>query len=283
LLQRQGDLEKAIAEFQKSRVVDPVYTFAQINLKEVQRLLILRQKPVVIDDFRYLPTKNEESLVQELRSTARIISKVSDGNIMGAGWVVKREENCLWVLTNRHIVSDPKSQRTSDKIEVEFYSRLSDNRRPRYLASIANISPIDDLDLAILKVTGAPKDIQQLTMQPGQVPLMTPIKIIGHPIIAGNWSAVSGEIINYSEQDELFAIANTTVAEGNSGGPVLNTQNQVIGMFVKIRNEGDINPRIGNIIIKGSLSATGKIGLAYRIDIVMSKLRVWKILNSTQP
>ena len=89
-------------------------------------------------------------------------------------------------------------------------------------------------------------------------------------------------MINYSEQTPLLPIGNTTVAEGDSGGPVINEQQQVIGMMVGVRNEGDVSPTMKDVNLKNISSSTGKVGLAYRIEIVIAKLRSWQILTSTQ-
>ncbi|NER28338.1 MAG: tetratricopeptide repeat protein, partial [Symploca sp. SIO1C4] len=284
-LKRQGKLDEAIAEYKRSIALDSNYVTAQNNLKEAERLLALRRNPqtLAIGDQKYLPSEEEEPLVKVLRSTARIIAKVSEDNSIGTGWVVKRQSNTVWIVTNRHVISDRQSKRPSDKIEVEFFSELSDEERPRYNAEIEVMTDANDseLDLAVLKVEGIPKDIQPLKFRAGRVRRNTPVRVIGHPFnVDEPWNSASGEVTNYYKDSSMLPI-DANVAEGNSGGPVINEQMEVIAVMVRIRNNRDLaldlnqpSPNISQFS-----EATGGIGLAYRIDIVLDKLRQWRILN----
>ncbi|NET07865.1 MAG: tetratricopeptide repeat protein, partial [Symploca sp. SIO2B6] len=299
LLRQQGKLEAAIAkiedaiaEYELSIALDNNFVTAQNNLREAKRLAILWSnlqpvtasfQPIVIDDWKHLPSEEEEPLVNVLRSTARIIAEVSEGSFIGTGWVVKRQGNTLWIVTNRHVISDRQSKRPSDKIEVEFFSELPDEKRPRYDAMIEEMTDANDLklDLAVLKVTGIPDDIQPLKFRAGRVRRNTPVRVIGHPFnVDEPWNSASGEVTNYYQDSPMLPI-DANVAEGNSGGPVINKQMEVIAVMVRIRNNRDLaldlnqpSPNISQFS-----EATGGIGLAYRIDIVLDKLRQWRILN----
>ena len=70
-------------------------------------------------------------------------------------------------------------------------------------------------------------------------------------------------------------------AQGNSGGPVVDSENKVIGIMVTIRTTSDIavasdRPTLN---LNANQPATGGVGLAYRIDIVVEKLREWGIID----
>jgi len=86
--------------------------------------------------------------------------------------------------------------------------------------------------------------------------------------------------MNYSPNDSLMPI-DAYVAEGNSGGPVINSQRQVVGMMVQIRNKQDIaaTPDQPTPTLTGISEATGDAGLAYRIDIVLAQLQRWRIFK----
>ena len=287
-LQQQGKLEEAIAEYQRSIDLDPNFALAQNNLKEAERLLAIKLNPppVAIDDRKHLPSETDEPLVKVLRSTARIIAQVSaEGNSIGAGWVVKRESDTVWIVTNRHVISDRQTKRRSNKIEVEFFSELPDEKRPRYNATIEKMTDANDLelDLAVLKVAGIPDDIQPLELRPGRVSRNTRVRVIGHPFSLDDpWNSSSGEVMNY-DRDSLTLPVDAYVAEGNSGGPVIDEQNQVIAVMVRIRTREDIaialDPNQPTSDLSQISPATGDVGLAYRIDIVIEKLRVWRILD----
>ncbi|MGK7932889.1 MAG: tetratricopeptide repeat protein [Microcystaceae cyanobacterium] len=274
LLFHQEKLEEAIENYKKALAIDPNYTIAQNNLKEAERLLALKtapNSPIPIDDRQYLPSINEEPLVPYLRSTAHII--VSENDKTGAGWVMKREGDTVWIVTNRHVLSD------IDSIEVEFYSELSRKQRPRYPATLEKMtSQNESLDLAVIKVTGIPDDIKPLTPKVGKIRLNSIVIIIGHPVTVTNpWVAVRGTVAAISyEPDSPEISLDATVAQGNSGGPVINEKGEIIAMMVSLYTRNDVaaDPNVPTPIIADT-PATGGVGLAYRIDIIMEKLKEW--------
>ena len=198
-LQAQENLEAAIHEFQQAIALDADYVIAHHNLKEAQRRLALRQNPppVALGEKQSLPNPVDEPLVQTLRATPRIIAQVLEGAVIETGWVVKREGDTIWVATTRRGITDPDTKRPSEKIEVEFFSQLPDEHRPRYAAMIERISPPDDptLDLAVLKVMGIPADIQPHEIASDDIVPNTVVTVIGHPFTAETpWRLASGVI-----------------------------------------------------------------------------------------
>ena len=282
-LQQQGKLKEAIAEFKQAIALDKNYVIAQNNLKEAERQLALRRNPppAIVDDRQWLPNPQDEPLVGVLRSVVRIIVKTSDGNEVGTGWVVKREANTVWILTNRHVVTDIKTtQRPSKKIELEFFSEPPPGKvTPRYTAEIEKITDANDpIDLALLKVTGIPEDIQPLPMYSGTVPRTTEVIVVGHPSNGAQWTASSGEVSNVISRENKLQIT-ATLAESNSGGPVIDREKQqVIGIMVQINDPNQQRPDDTRNMTEPPIPATGGFGFAYEIDVVMKKLRKWGIL-----
>ncbi|MEH2287939.1 tetratricopeptide repeat protein [Nostoc sp.] len=281
-LQQQGNLKEAIQEFKQATRLDPNYVTAQNNLKEAQRLLALQQKPqpIAIDDQKWLPSPQEEPLVGVLRSVVRIIAEIPTGNNIATGWVVKREGNKAWIVTNRHVVTDANTKRSSEKIELEFFSQPPTGIfLPRYTAKILQITDANDpLDLALLEVTGIPEDIRPLPMYSGRVGRTTQVLAIGHPSNGGDWTTVSGEISNVLSKDNKLQIT-ATLAEGNSGGPVIDKDNQqVVGLMVAILDPNQ-QRQDATKTSQGELStpATGGFGFAFDMDVVIKKLRNWGI------
>ncbi|MBD2605095.1 tetratricopeptide repeat protein [Scytonema hofmannii FACHB-248] len=281
-LQQQGKLEEAIQEYQQAIKLDPNYLTAQNNLKEVQRLLALRKSPPppkVEGDQQWLPSPQDEPLVGVLRSVVRVIAQIPTGNSVGAGWVVKREGNKAWIVTNRHVVTDSeRSGRQSEKIELEFFSDPPKGKfKPRYSAKIVNITDTNNaLDLALLEVTGIPNDIKQLPIASGRVARTTKVQVIGHPINGADWTVVSGEVSNFLSQDHKLQIQ-ATLAQGNSGGPIIDLQKQVVvGLMVQISDPSQ-NFKEPASTNQPPISATGGFGFAYSMDIVVEQLRKWGI------
>jgi len=233
------------------------------------------------DDRQWLPTPQDEPLVGALRSVVRIIAQIPTGSNIGTGWVVKREGNKAWIITNRHVVTDARRTGSkSDKIELEFFSQPPPGKfPPRYSARILKITDVNDpLDLALLEVTGIPEDIQPLPMSAAKVPRTTPVIAIGHPSNGGDWTTASGEISNVISQENKLQIT-ATLAEGNSGGPVIDKEKkQVVGIIVQITDTYQKRQVAATTNqTESSPPATGGFGFAYSMDAVRKQLLIWGI------
>ncbi len=280
-LQQQGKLKEAIEEYKQAIALDSNYVTAQNNLKEAQRLLVLPQNPPLagVGDQR-LPSPKDEPLVGILRSVVRIVAEIPTGYKVGAGWVVKRQGNTAWILTNRHVVTDAQvTKRPSKKIELEFYGQPTRSKfslSPK--AKILQITDVNDpLDLALLEVTGIPEDIQPLLMHSGSVRRTTEVIVIGHPSNGGDWSIVNGWISNVISQENKLQIT-ATLAEGNSGGPVIDKEKQqVVGIVVQINDSNQQRQYAAKNPAEAETPATGGFGFAYDMDVVIKKLQKWGI------
>lgn len=271
--------QEAIKEFEIAVSIEPRFFLARNNLKETRRALVLRQNPKLLikDDSRWVPSLEKEPLVNSLRSVVQIIADVPGGVNMGAGWVVKREVNKAWILTNRHVVTDIETQKyRSEMIELEFFSSPPKQMyRPRFSAKITQITAFNDsLDLALLEVTNIPFDVEALPIYSGSVTPQTPIRVIGHP--NGNeWNRTSGKISNTSVEQNRIQIT-ATLAEGSSGGPIIDEENRVIGIVVEIPSDsGKQVKAIGNDIVTSA--PVGSSGFAYPFDIISKTLINWKL------
>jgi S1-C subfamily serine protease len=178
----------------------------------------------------HLPSAKAEPLVSLKRSVVRIVITSPSSWETGTGWVVKREGDKAWIVTNHHVAAEGKETPPKhQKIEVEFYSEPPPGQfRKRQPARLAKITPTDDqLDLALLEVTDIPKDIQPLPLSPTAVSLHAPIRTIGHPNTTGDWTVATGEV-SYKDDRDLQLSAVT--APGISGSPVLDQHNRVVGV-----------------------------------------------------
>ena len=269
LLQEQGKLEAAIAEFEKATKIDPKFEFASNNLQEARRLLSLQQQPeqiIALNTTKYLP--QEDPLTRIKRSIVKI-SVVFTGNAKGTaygtGYVVKRRGTTVWIITNRHVVVDGDTEQRGDNLEVEPYygENLPNLPRDRVVAKIIHITqPQENLDLALLEVTGLPDDISPLTFHQGEINPQTPISIIGHPE-SKDWSKYEAITIGIQSSSGNLLI-DVSLAVGGSGSPVFDQEMRVIGLMFKTINESQID--------------SSGIGFAYPIDRVLQKLAQWQVV-----
>ncbi|MCC5628799.1 tetratricopeptide repeat protein [Nostoc sphaeroides CHAB 2801] len=261
--QEQGELKQAIDHFDKAEEIDPNFVYASNNNIEARRLWTEQQNKLasVEDDRQWLP-KDDPTLPLK-RSVVRItanfpLSIERQGTESGTGVVIKREDNRTLILTNRHVIFDGYEQ--GKNIQVEFFSSPPSNRvRMRRDAKLFKITTDKELDLAVLEVIGKlPEDIQPLPISSSAISPKMPIQIIGHSAQRGedkSWSMESGQI---SYQNHQLEISQALLKPGYSGSPVLDSQNQLLG------------------IVFGQKKGEGR-DLAYPMSEIQKQLSTWKL------
>ncbi|HEY9726792.1 MAG TPA: tetratricopeptide repeat protein [Chroococcales cyanobacterium] len=266
-LQQQGKLKEAIQEFKQAIRLDPSLSSPPLNLNEAQRRLAFRQNPHLSLAPERLPSRNDDHLVSLKRSVVRIIRNSSSDWHIGTGWVVRREGNKAWIVTNRHVVTGDKNPPLENqKIEVEFYSDpLPGQFRKRQPARITRTTSVDDpLDIALLEVRNIPQDIQPLPISSTDISPSTSIRTIGNPHTTGDWTVATGEVTKKTDQElQLSALS----ASGNSGAPVLDRSDRVTGVVWGRRSQ--------------SVDRSGP-ALAFPIQIVAQQLQSWGIRLSVR-
>ncbi|MEG4068139.1 tetratricopeptide repeat protein [Microcoleus sp. Pol11C2] len=257
-LQQQGKLEAAIEEYKKSLQINPNYPIASNNLKEAERLLTLRRNPQSVeamDDRQYLP--QNEPAVAILRSVVLIKADFSStekqGSEYGTGLVIQRDGNRTLIITNRHVIFEQATGQQGQNIQVEFFSEPPSGKlRMRRNARVLGMtSANDNLDIAVLEVTDPlPDDIKPLPTSSNPIQRQMSVRAIGHPVRGIPWSIEPGTISSYNTQQ--LQISGTAIQAGNSGGPVINSENQLLGIVVEV---------------------DGGLGFAYPMPVIMEKLR----------
>ncbi|MDQ2703487.1 MAG: DegQ family serine endoprotease [Pseudomonadota bacterium] len=144
-----------------------------------------------------------------------------EGVSMGSGFIISGDG---YVLTNHHVIEG------ADKVAV----KLSDTRE--FTAKV--IGSDEKSDIALLKIEA--KDLPTLrigdsnALKPGQwvVAIGSPFGL-DHSVTAGIVSAV-GRAAGAQQQYVPFIQTDVAINRGNSGGPLLNTRGEVVGINSQI-------------------------------------------------
>ncbi|MGH2995761.1 MAG: S1C family serine protease [Gaiellaceae bacterium] len=179
----------------------------------------------------------------------------------GSGFVYDEEGH---VVTNQHVVEDATS------IQVTFSDGSS------YDARVVGTDP--STDLAVLEVDAPARLLEPLPLgDSGDLQVGDAVIAIGSPfgleetVTSGIVSAVHRRITSPNG----YAIANSiqtdaAINHGNSGGPLLNTSGEVVGVNAQIESDSGGNDGIGFAIPSNTVSSvvsqllsTGKVEHAY--------------------
>ncbi|MDJ0532263.1 MAG: trypsin-like peptidase domain-containing protein [Xenococcaceae cyanobacterium MO_207.B15] len=272
-LHRQKKLVAAIKKCEQALSLDPSKTEVKLYLEEAQRLWALLRYPQVFQRPERLPSSEIEPLVSLKRSVVKIIVKGSNGMRVGTGWVFSREGTKGWIITNRHVVKEKNNSQTPAKIEVEFYSQPPPGgfRKRQPAIIVQTTSNSDWLDLALLKVPRLPKDIQPLPISQHPVEPNIPIRVLGHPNDGEDWTISTGQI---SQKTARGMQLTADLAMGNSGSPVFNEQNQVVGVAVAVTMFCREKTGLEAVGINWDFNC----GLALPIESVVKQLTTWLAL-----
>lgn len=188
------------------------------------------------------------------------------GSVSGSGFVISEDG---YILTNYHVIEDAYTG--GYEIKVMFYNGDT------YTAEIMGYERNNDI--AVLKIDATGLNAASLGTS-GSLYVGDTVYAVGNPLGELNYSMTSGMV---SATDRLITTEEGTmtmfqfdaaVNEGNSGGPVYNTNGQVVGVVTAKSSEDgaeglgfaipiDDAVRIANDIISGERSLDSETGDAY--------------------
>jgi putative serine protease PepD len=178
---------------------------------------------------------------------------------LGSGFVIDRQGH---ILTNAHVVVG------ASKVQVGF----GGTGAKTYQASVVGLDKA--ADIAVLKVDLPGSALQPLTLgNSSAVHVGDPVVAIGNPlgetqtVTSGIVSAVQRQISSLAHNQDIYGAIQTDAAinHGNSGGPLLNSRGQVIGITSQILSSG---------------SNGGSIGIGFAIPIDTAKQVADQIINT---
>jgi len=206
-----------------------------------------------------------------------------EATAQGSGWVYDSSGH---IVTNDHVVDGANS------IKVRFWNGKT------YSAKLVGAD--QSTDLAVIDVDAPSSELHPLvTGNSAELEVGSGVVAIGSPfgleetvtagIVSALHRAISGPREGYAINDTIQTDA--AINHGNSGGPLLNGQGQVIGVNAQIRSDSGDNAGIGFAIpsntvkkIATQIISTGKAVHAYlgvSIDSAASRARLASIRPST--
>jgi putative serine protease PepD len=216
------------------------------------------------------------------RGVVEITARSNGGSAEGSGFVYDSSGH---IVTNQHVVDGAQS------ISVRFWNGKT------YSAQL--VGSDSSTDLAVIKVNAPDSQLYPLTLgSSSKLAVGDPVVAIGSPfgleetVTSGIVSALHRSI----DSPAQFAISDTiqtdaAINHGNSGGPLLNAQGQVVGVNAQIRSDSGDNAGVGFAIpsdtvrsIAGQLISNGKAVHAYlgvALDSTASSARVADVRPGT--
>jgi len=156
------------------------------------------------------------------------------------------------VITNYHCVHNQKT------IIVYYYDRKDWGE---YKVEVVGIDPL--ADLALLKILDSDKKLKPLKFakDTDKLEVGTEVFALGHPMGMA-WTTTKGIISSnerYARHPFVHALqTDAAINKGNSGGPLMNMQGEIVGI---------------NALIISRISENAGIGLAIRGDVVESSYK----------
>ena len=149
----------------------------------------------------------------------------------GSGVIISTKGH---VLTNNHVVEH------NDNLEAILSYQYNLDGYEEYVHSIEIIKQDKIKDLALIKINNPRTALRPINISRKVPAIGSRVHAIGHPDLEV-WSYTTGYIsqireeYEWSYEDEFEHIANvyqtqTPVAEGNSGGPLLNDHGNLVGI-----------------------------------------------------
>jgi putative serine protease PepD len=207
------------------------------------------------------PTSGGLSAGEIYKSSQSAVVEIQAGNATGTGFVIDEQGH---VVTNEHVAGD------SQMVTIRFADESEEQGR------VLGTDPSTDIALIEVDLTG--HDVKPVQLgSSAAVEVGDSVYAIGNPfglertLTAGIVSAVNRDITapnNFTINDVIQTDA--PVNPGNSGGPLLDTSGNVIGVVSQIQSENGGNIGIGYAVpsdtvrnVMNTLKSGGEVEHAY--------------------
>ncbi len=195
----------------------------------------------------------------------------------GTGSIVTPEGK---VITNAHVVISEATKQPYKMLYIFLKPPkiTGDNAKDlanRYKARVLSWSPAEQLDLALMQIENPPPALPTIAFaDPDKVEIGEEVVAIGHPEQGGLWTLTTGSVstmianFNRIKGKDVFQ-TEASVNRGNSGGPLLDMEGNMVGVNTMIARQGaggiaitDVNFSLKSSVAVKWLAGEG-MGLAY--------------------
>ncbi len=165
---------------------------------------------------------------------------------VGSGFLVTADG---LIATNRHVIQPEKGSNPATVLYVGVPSAADPDKLDYFKAQVAFCPPVNDtLDFALLKITAKPgyQPFRPLPLAPPdkKMQLGDPAAAIGfpfaeedNPVLSFNKGSISAT--RRDIEDHPYYQTDAAVNPGNSGGPLLNADGQVVGIVSRKRDDAN--------------------------------------------
>ena len=175
--------------------------------------------------------KEKTALVEECgKAVSKII--VDCGNMLstGTGWCGYKD----YVITNAHVVENMKNGK-GKSITIEFSDKLALGAEQKVPADLVYYSRVEDIAILLPKSGRLPRGVKVLRIEDKPTKQGELVFTIGNPLhykFTYMEGAVSNPNYEKKGSGRKFTVLQTTLTlnHGNSGGPVMNTAGDIVGM-----------------------------------------------------
>lgn len=172
-----------------------------------------------------------ETMLADRNSAVVLVRAVLPGGVRetGSGMIIGYDNSSIYIITAAHVVEQNNVRAT--KVYVEFYNKPTLILEAKILKTDAD----RDRDLALLNTDIADLiiSIRPLPIADFSKPLIetSAVYTIGHP---GKriWSVNKGTVVNDPDPTKIGFSVDAS-EPGNSGGPLLNAEGELIGMVLE--------------------------------------------------
>jgi len=207
----------------------------------VEQLLATTPRPMVDRPGNLLVAQLNE---RQIAALAERVTVVVNGQNPGSGAIVGKQGDIYWVLTAKHVVA------TEDEYNIVTSDGVS------HPLNYSTAIKLPNVDLALVQFTSS-QDYPMVEIgDANQVGTGESVYIAGWPhpgsaitqrIFQLTNGSISGRSVGAAEEGYELVYTNIT-RSGMSGGPVFNSQGQLIGIHGRAEGEAIYNPDSGNLV-----------------------------------